>query len=168
VLSEIKNRGVGDVCMVVCDGLKGLPTSIETVWPQAITQTCVVHLLRNSFRYASKKHWAALAKDLKPIYTAPSESAALDAFVALTEAWGDRYPAIIKHHPRRTRSAKARSRSGCGPTGRAVSRRADPDGELIRPCEFSRRPAPHRCRIASAPTRESPLRGSARPDRLAR
>jgi len=96
VLSEIKNRGVGDVCMVVCDGLKGLPTSIETVWPQAITQTCVVHLLRNSFRYASKKHWAALAKDLKPIYTAPSESAALDAFVAVTEAWGDRYPAIIK------------------------------------------------------------------------
>ena len=55
-----------------------------------------MHLLRNSFRYASKKHWAALAKDLKPIYTAPSESAALDAFVALTEAWGDRYPAIIK------------------------------------------------------------------------
>jgi putative transposase len=96
VLSEIKNRGTHDVCMVVCDGLKGLPAAIETVWPQAITQTCIVHLLRNSFRYASKKHWAALAKDLKPIYTAPSESAALDAFVALTEAWGDRYPAIIK------------------------------------------------------------------------
>src|ERR1700693_3878535 len=57
--------------MVVCDGLKGLPAAIETVWPQAITQTCIVHLLRNSFRYASKKHWAALAKDLKPIYTAP-------------------------------------------------------------------------------------------------
>jgi len=80
VLSELKNRGVQDVCMVVCDGLKGLPTAIETVWPQAITQTCIVHLLRNSFRYASKKHWPALAKDLKPIYTAPSESAALDAF----------------------------------------------------------------------------------------
>jgi transposase-like protein len=43
VLSEIKNRGVGDVCLVVCDGLKGLPEAIETVWPQAITQTCVVH-----------------------------------------------------------------------------------------------------------------------------
>jgi transposase-like protein len=96
VLSEIKNRGTHDVCMVVCDGLKGLPAAIETVWPQAITQTCVVHLLPNSFRYASKKHWPALAKDLKPIYTAPSESAALDAFVALTEAWGHRYPAIIK------------------------------------------------------------------------
>jgi hypothetical protein len=43
VLSEIKNRGTQDVCMVVCDGLKGLPAAIETVWPQAITQTCVVH-----------------------------------------------------------------------------------------------------------------------------
>jgi transposase-like protein len=81
--------------MVVCDGLKGLPAAIETVWPQAITQWCIVHLLRNSFRYASKKHWVALAKGLKPIYTAPSESAALDAFVAFTEAWSDRYPAII-------------------------------------------------------------------------
>jgi len=96
VLAELKNRGVGDVCMVVCDGLKGLPQAIETVWPQAITQTCVVHLLRNSFRYASRKDWSAIAKDLKPIYTAPSESAALDAFVAFGEQWGDRYPAIIK------------------------------------------------------------------------
>ena len=43
VLSEIKNRGTQDVCMVVCDGLKGLPDAIETVWPQAITQPCVVH-----------------------------------------------------------------------------------------------------------------------------
>jgi transposase-like protein len=96
VLAELKNRGVGDVCMVVCDGLKGLPAAIETVWPQAITQTCIVHLLRNSFRYASKKHWPAIAKDLKPIYTAPSESSALDAFVAFSEQWGQRYPAIIR------------------------------------------------------------------------
>ena len=96
VLSEIKNRGVNDVCIVVCDGLKGLPAAIETVWPQAITQTCVVHLLRNSFRYASKKDWAAIAKDLKPVYTAASEAAALDAFAAFAQKWEKRYPAIIK------------------------------------------------------------------------
>src|SRR6266540_791411 len=48
VLTEVKNRGVADVCIVVCDGLTGLPDAISTVWPQAITQTCVVHLLRNS------------------------------------------------------------------------------------------------------------------------
>lgn len=96
VLSEIKNRGTQDVCIVVCDGLKGLPTAIESVWPHAITQTCVIHLLRNSFRYASKRDWAAIAKDLKLVYTAASESAALDAFVAFSETWGERYPAIIK------------------------------------------------------------------------
>ena len=50
VLTELMNRGVDDVCMVVCDGLKGIPDSIGTVWPEAITQTCVVHLLRASFR----------------------------------------------------------------------------------------------------------------------
>ena len=75
---------------------KGLPAAIETVWPQAITQTCVIHLLRSSFRYASKKDWAAIAEDLKLVYTAASESAALDAFVAFSEKWESRYPAIIK------------------------------------------------------------------------
>jgi len=53
-------------------------------------------LLRNSFGYASKRHWPAIAKDLKPVYTAPSESAAVEAFVAFTDTWGERYPAIIK------------------------------------------------------------------------
>jgi transposase-like protein len=96
VFSEIKNRGTADVCVVVCDGLKGLPAAIETVWPQAITQTCIIHLLRNSFRYASKKDWAAIAKDLKPVYTAASESAALDAFAAFSKKWEQRYPAIVK------------------------------------------------------------------------
>jgi transposase-like protein len=96
VLQEIKNRGVGDVCIVVCDGLKGLPDAIGQVWPAAITQTCIVHLLRNSFRYASKRDWAALAKDLKPVYTAASESAALDAFAEFSDKWEARYPAIIR------------------------------------------------------------------------
>jgi putative transposase len=96
VLSEIKNRGVNDVCIVVCDGLKHLPAAIENVWPQAITQTCIVHLLRNSFRYASKKDWAAVAKDLKPVYTAESEAAALDAFAEFGDKWEKRYPAIIR------------------------------------------------------------------------
>jgi len=96
VLTEIKNRGTRDVCIVVCDGLKGLPEAIGQAWPQAITQTCVIHLLRNSFRYASKRDWAAIAKDLKPVYTAAGEAAALDAFAAFGETWEARYPAIIK------------------------------------------------------------------------
>jgi transposase-like protein len=76
VLTEIKNRGVADVCIVVCDGLTGLPDAVSSVWPQTIVQTCVVHLLRNSFRYASRRDWPAIAKDLKAVYTAPTEAAA--------------------------------------------------------------------------------------------
>ena len=96
VLSEIKNRGTADVLMVVCDGLKGLPDAIAAVWPQAVTQTCVVHLLRNSFRYASRKDWDAIARALRPVCTAPSEAAALDAFAQFAGTWEARYPAIVK------------------------------------------------------------------------
>jgi len=96
VLTEIKNRGTKDWCILVCDGLKGLPEAIEATWPQAITQTCIVHLLRNSFRYASRKDWAAITKDLKPVYTAPSEQAALDRFAEFSQTWEHRYPAIIQ------------------------------------------------------------------------
>jgi putative transposase len=96
VLTEIKNRGTRDCLIVVCDGLKGLPEAVTTVWPQTIVQTCIVHLLRNSFKYASKKDWAAVAKDLKPVYTAPSESATLDAFAEFSEKWEKKYPAIIR------------------------------------------------------------------------
>ncbi|WP_245375157.1 IS256 family transposase [Crossiella equi] len=96
VLTELKNRGVADVLMVVCDGLTGLPDAITTVWPQTITQTCVVHLLRNSFRYAGRQHWDAIAKALKPVYTAPTEAAARERFAEFTEAWGARYPAIVR------------------------------------------------------------------------
>lgn len=96
VLTEIKNRGTLDVLMVVCDGLKGLPDAVNAVWDKTIVQTCIVHLLRNSFRYASRKDWSAIAKDLKPIYTAPSEQAALDRFAEFSEKWEARYPAIIR------------------------------------------------------------------------
>ena len=96
VLTEPHFRGVADVLMVVCDGLTGLPDAIGTVWPQAITQTCIVHLLRNSFRYAGRQHWAAIAKALKPVYTAPTEAAAKERFTEFAEAWGSRYPAIVR------------------------------------------------------------------------
>jgi putative transposase len=96
VLTEIKNRGVGDVLMVVCDGLSGLPDAISAVWPQTIIQTCVVHLLRNSFRYAGRQHYEAIAKALRPVYTAPTEAAAMERFLEFCEAWGERYPAIVR------------------------------------------------------------------------
>ena len=68
VLTELKNRGVSDVFFVVCDGLKGLPNSVNTIWPMVTVQTCIIHLIRGTFRYASRKYWDELSKDLKPIY----------------------------------------------------------------------------------------------------
>jgi transposase-like protein len=95
VLTEVKNRGVADVCIAVCDGLKGLPEAITTAWPQTVVQTCVLHLIRNTFRYASRRYWEQMAKDLRPVYTAPTEAAALARFDEFTDAWGGTYPAII-------------------------------------------------------------------------
>jgi transposase-like protein len=94
-LGEIRNRGVLDVCLVLCDGLAGLPEAVNRIWPQAIVQRCLIHLLRNSYQYASKRDWAALARDLKPVYTAPSPDAALDRFLEFQEVWAAKYPAII-------------------------------------------------------------------------
>ncbi|MFJ6677482.1 IS256 family transposase [Actinosynnema sp. NPDC091369] len=96
VLTELRNRGVADVLMLVCDGLTGLPDAVTTVWPRTIVQTCIVHLLRNSFRYAGRQHWDAIAKALKPVYTAPTEAAAKERFAEFADAWGNRYPAIVR------------------------------------------------------------------------
>lgn len=94
VLTEIKNRGTDDVCIVVCDGLKGLPDAIETTWPQAIVQTCVLHLIRNTFRLASRRDWDAMAKELRPVYTAVNEADAKERLAEFHAIWGERYPAI--------------------------------------------------------------------------
>ena len=96
VLTEIKNRGVKDVCIVVSDGLTGISESITATWPEAIHQTCVLHLIRNTFRYASKADWPAIAAGLRPVYQAPTEAAARQRFEDFDEKWGRKYPAITK------------------------------------------------------------------------
>jgi transposase-like protein len=96
VLSELRSRGVADVCIVCCDGLTGLPEAITVTWPQAVVQLCVVHLIRASLRYASRKYWAPLTRDLKAIYTAADEAAAAAALEAFAATWQARYPAIIR------------------------------------------------------------------------
>lgn len=94
VLTELKNRGVEDVCIVVCDGLKGLPESITTTWEFAVVQTCIIHLIRNTFKFASRKYWDQIARDLRPVYTAPTEAAARARFEEFAEKWCTMYPAI--------------------------------------------------------------------------
>ena len=96
VLSEVRSRGVADGCIVCCDGLTGLPDAISVVWPQAVVQLCVVHLIRASLRYASRKYWAPLTRDLRAIYTAADEGAAAAALEAFAGQWEQRYPAIVR------------------------------------------------------------------------
>ncbi|MGN6609941.1 MAG: IS256 family transposase [Jatrophihabitans sp.] len=96
VLTDLKNRGVKDSFFVVCDGLKGLPEVVSNVWPQAIVQTCIIHLIRNTFRLTSRKYWDEIKRDLKPIYTAVNATAARTAFDDLAEKWGPRYPAVVR------------------------------------------------------------------------
>ena len=96
VLTDIRNRGVKDVFFLVCDGLKGLPEVVGNVWPLTTVQTCIIHLIRNTFRLASKRDWDALKRDVKPIYTAVNATAARAAFDDLNDKWGQRYGAIIR------------------------------------------------------------------------
>ena len=96
VLVDLKNRGVCDVFFLICDGLKGLPEVVANVWPQTIVQTCIVHLIRNTFRLASRKDWDAVKRDIKPIYTAPNPDAALVALDELEEKWGKKYGAMTR------------------------------------------------------------------------
>ena len=94
VLTEIRNRGLEDVLIVCCDGLKGLPDAIEATWPQALVQTCVIHLLRASMRLCSWKDRKAIVAGLRRVYTAVNAEAAGKALDELEEQWGNRYPGV--------------------------------------------------------------------------
>jgi putative transposase len=94
VLTDLRNRGVKDTFFVVCDGLKGLPEVVGNVWPQAVVQTCIIHLIRNTFRLASRRDWDAIKHDVKSIYTAVNADAARAALDELTDKWGTKYGAI--------------------------------------------------------------------------
>jgi putative transposase len=96
VLVDLKNRGVRDVFFLVCDGLKGLPEVVANVWPHTIVQTCIVHLIRNTFRLVGRQDWDAVKRDIKPIYTAPNPDAALIALAELEEKWNKKYGAMVR------------------------------------------------------------------------
>ncbi len=96
VLTELQNRGVKDIFIACVDGLKGFTESIEAVFPETITQLCIVHQIRNSLTYISYKDRKAVVADLKPIYTARTEDEALFALEELAEKWDEKYPIIAK------------------------------------------------------------------------
>ena len=96
MLSELRNRGLVDALIVCCDGLRGLPESIRATWPDATMQTCVVHMVPNSLRYATHEHWGQITKAMRKICTAPTIEAAETQFEAFAKDWEDTYPAMIR------------------------------------------------------------------------
>jgi putative transposase len=97
VMNEIKGRGTNDILIAVVDGLKGFPEAITAVFPEAVVQTCIVHLIRYSMQFASWKERKIIAAALKPIYQARDSQAAEAELQAFDDGpWGQKYPAIAQ------------------------------------------------------------------------
>jgi putative transposase len=94
VINELKTRGVRDILIACCDGLKGFPEAIEAVFPQTVVQTCIVHMIRNSVRFVSYKDRKEAVRDLKPVYAALNRDEADAALGRFEEKWARRYPMI--------------------------------------------------------------------------
>lgn len=96
VLNSLRNRGVEDILIACTDNLTGFSQAIEAVFPKTDIQNCIIHQLRNSSKYVSYKDIKALMADLKKVYTAATEEAALDALDSFAAAWDSKYPKISK------------------------------------------------------------------------
>jgi putative transposase len=96
VVTELKNRGVDDIFIACVDGLKGFPEAIETVYPHATVQLCIVHLVRNSLNYVSWKMRKQVANDLKRIYQSATVDEAEQRLVEFEAQWDDAYPSIAQ------------------------------------------------------------------------
>lgn len=96
VLNELKNRGVKDILITSVDNLRGFTEAIGACYPDTEIQKCVVHQIRNSVRYVSYKDLKKVTAGLKPIYTAPTEEAAVEALDHFEATWGSKYPLIIR------------------------------------------------------------------------
>ena len=96
VLNELKNRGVKDILVICADGLTGMKEAVSAAFPQTELQRCIVHQVRNTLKYVGEKNKKELANDLKTIYHAPSEDAALEALDRVTEKWESDYPNAMK------------------------------------------------------------------------
>jgi transposase-like protein len=96
VLTELKNRGLQDILIACMDGLSGFPDALRAIYPDTRVQLCIVHMVRNSTKFVSYKDLKRLCADLKAIYTAPSEEAALEALEDFASIWNEKYPMIYK------------------------------------------------------------------------
>lgn len=97
VLTELKNRGVESILIFSVDGLTGIKEAIQAAYPRAIVQRCIIHQLRNSFKYVSYKHLKEFARDFKTVYTAVNEETAMHNLKELGKKWSKQYPYAIKN-----------------------------------------------------------------------
>lgn len=95
VLTDLEQRGVEEILIACIDNLKGFPEAIESIYPQARVQLCIVHQIRNSMRFVTTKDSKAFMADLKPIYKAPKREEGLRHLDLLEEKWGKRYGLVI-------------------------------------------------------------------------
>ena len=96
VLTELRNRGVKDILIACIDGLKGFPDAINTVFPKTEIQLCVIHQIRNTLKYIASKDQKEFMKQLKTVYSAPTEEAALENLNLLEENWSKKYTLALK------------------------------------------------------------------------
>lgn len=96
VITEIKNRGTKQICIACIDGLKGFPDAIHKVFPQTEIQLCIIHQIRNTLKYVASKDQKSFAKDLRKVYSSPTEEAALLALEELEALWGKKYSLSLR------------------------------------------------------------------------
>lgn len=96
VLTDLRNRGVQDILIICVDNLKGFSDAIAACYPQTEIQKCIIHQIRNSIKYVSYKDLKKITAALRPIYTAPTEEAALQELEQFEEVWGKQYPLIVR------------------------------------------------------------------------
>jgi transposase-like protein len=96
VLTDMQVRGVKDILITATDNLKGFTEAIAAVFPQATKQICIVHQIRNSCKHVSYKDRKGFTADMRHIYNAPNEEAALSALQDMEQKWGDKYGYAIK------------------------------------------------------------------------
>ena len=96
ILTELRNRGVKNILIACVDGLKGFDEAINSIFPRTEIQLCVVHLIRNTLKYVASKDQNQFVKDLRNVYSAPTEEAGLNELRLLEEKWGSKYQYAMK------------------------------------------------------------------------
>jgi len=95
VLSDLRNRGLEDILIACIDNLKGFSEAIQTTFPKAEVQSCIVHQIRNSIKYVATKDQKPFLKDLKEVYQATTKELAEQQLDVLDQKWGKKYPLVM-------------------------------------------------------------------------